>query len=226
MAIQGTTMIPKALYEALPYGYLAMGLFALVGVNNVIGKCCGVLLMVIGVVIHQARARYRAEERMARRAAARDPHSGRPGATSGTDPISRYPRRNVARRAQQGFILLVPTIAVAIGVLAAIAIPAYQDYSIRFRVDECVRELNACRLSVLDYWVATDQWPADIGQAGCERGPSRYCKGITNTVASIMIVVDGAAVGMGAHSDCVLALWSEQATTTCPQRYVPAAFHG
>lgn len=52
-------MLPKPIYESLPYIYMGVGLIALVGVNAILGKVCGLILITVGIIIHQTRWRYR-----------------------------------------------------------------------------------------------------------------------------------------------------------------------
>jgi hypothetical protein len=52
-------MIPKPLYEILPYGYVLAGALAVTGIEPLLGKACGVLLIIVGIFVYQARLRYR-----------------------------------------------------------------------------------------------------------------------------------------------------------------------
>lgn len=55
-------MTPQPIYEALPYLYVAGGVFAIVGLETIGGKFCGFLLVTAGVIIYQVRSRYRGKK--------------------------------------------------------------------------------------------------------------------------------------------------------------------
>ena len=68
---------------------------------------------------------------------------------------------------QKGFTLIELMIVVAIiGILAAIAIPAYQDYTIRAQVSEGLSLASDIKAGVAEYMAQTGDWPADLAEAG------------------------------------------------------------
>ena len=68
---------------------------------------------------------------------------------------------------QQGFTLIELMIVVAIiGILAAIAIPAYQDYTIRAQVSEGLNLSGGAKAAVTEYFQDRGAMPADNTEAG------------------------------------------------------------
>jgi type IV pilus assembly protein PilA len=84
------------------------------------------------------------------------------------------------KKIQKGFTLIELMIVVAIvGILAAVAIPAYQDYIKRSKVSEVAAALAACKTSYSDYVAARNALPGTIDEAGCSTVSTQYQSGLT-----------------------------------------------
>jgi type IV pilus assembly protein PilA len=142
------------------------------------------------------------------------------------------------KRVQQGFTLIELMIVVAIvGILAAIALPAYQDYIIRSKMSEGVAAAAACKTSISEYVSTKAAWPPDENTAGCSTLATHYVASLTVTGNGV-ITVNTTNTG-SKPNDCVLILtpttpglpdittWTgSTGAGSCDLKYVPSNFRG
>jgi type IV pilus assembly protein PilA len=108
------------------------------------------------------------------------------------------------KRLQQGFTLIELMIVVAIiGILAAVALPAYQDYTIRAKMSEVILAMSACRTSITEVYQTGGTAPG-ANSWGCEAVASKYVAALNTdpdgvvvaTVRSISNKVDTSNVSL------------------------------
>jgi type IV pilus assembly protein PilA len=107
---------------------------------------------------------------------------------------------------QKGFTLIELMIVIAIlGILIAIALPAYQDYSIRTKNTECLNVAAAAKLAVAEYRQSENEFPAAATDAGYVFEGSEYCETID--------IADGvvSATTQGTGGDVVFTLTPDDA---------------
>ncbi|EMT7305134.1 pilin, partial [Neisseria gonorrhoeae] len=74
---------------------------------------------------------------------------------------------------QKGFTLIELMIVIAIvGILAAVALPAYQDYTARAQVSEAILLAEGQKSAVTEYYLNHGIWPKDNASAGVASTPT------------------------------------------------------
>ncbi|HGM0019101.1 TPA: pilin, partial [Neisseria gonorrhoeae] len=98
---------------------------------------------------------------------------------------------------QKGFTLIELMIVIAIvGILAAVALPAYQDYTARAQVSEAILLAEGQKSAVTEYYLNHGKWPKDNTSAGVANPTEikgKYVQSVTvaNGVVTAQMKSDG-----------------------------------
>ncbi|EMS5606539.1 pilin [Neisseria gonorrhoeae] len=115
---------------------------------------------------------------------------------------------------QKGFTLIELMIVIAIvGILAAVALPAYQDYTARAQVSEAILLAEGQKSAVTEYYLNHGEWPANNGAAGVASSATdikgKYVKSVT--VAKGVVTAEMASSNVNKEiQGKKLSLWTKR----------------
>lgn len=133
---------------------------------------------------------------------------------------------------QKGFTLIELMIVIAIlGILMAIAIPAYQDYTVRAKVSECVNQLAPLKTGVSEFVISQGRFPSAMASIAVPQA-SKFCDAATLTASTGVLQIKAPALKTSGSGDVTLVLTPDTnssgdvnwvCTSTTTPKYAPAS---
>lgn len=139
-------------------------------------------------------------------------------------------------KAQKGFTLIELMVTVAIiGILAAIALPAYQDYTIKAQSTEGMVLADGAKSNVAEYHANKGSLPGNNEDAGYAGAVGKYVSGVAIGTNGVITATFGKGVNSKLKDAKVILTPTEdtgtgnlvwECSSTAPQKYVPTSCTG
>ncbi|HGM1728543.1 TPA: pilin, partial [Neisseria gonorrhoeae] len=114
---------------------------------------------------------------------------------------------------QKGFTLIELMIVIAIvGILAAVALPAYQDYTARAQVSEAILLAEGQKSAVTEYYLNHGEWPKDNASAGVASASEikgKYVESVTVANGVVTATMNSSGVNNEIQGK-KLSLWAKR----------------
>ena len=140
----------------------------------------------------------------------------------------------IKRSIQQGFTLIELMIVVAIiGILAAVALPAYQDYTVRAKVTEVILAASGAKTGIAEAYAANGSFPTSA-QFSAVNQVSKFVSGVTNSSAGVITAtassaepkISGSTVTLTPTADTSTGVLTWVCAGDIDKKYRPASCQG